>query len=83
MSGGGGGGACGRVAAQGGGAAVQRACECSHGRRRWAGGLAWVQLTWFGCGLADEMRVFVRLAARNRISNKLAVGETVTYCKFA
>ena len=35
MSGGGGGDACGRVAAQGGGAAVPRACECSHGRRRW------------------------------------------------
>ena len=32
--------------------AVQRACECSHGRRRWARGLAWVQLTWLGCVLA-------------------------------
>ena len=46
-----------RVAAQGGGAAVQHACECSHGRRRWAGGLAWVQLTWLGCGLAPEAQM--------------------------
>eukprot|EP00964_Phaeocystis_antarctica_P009831 scaffold5342_cov67-Phaeocystis_antarctica.AAC.4 len=87
VSGGGGGGACGRVAAQGGGAAVQRACECSHGRRRWAGGLAWVQLTWLGCGLASRAEMSVRgfAGAIRRISSQTCSTQTdcLTYCKFA
>ena len=62
------GGAVRAVKSQGGGVVARWRSVRVSGRRCWAGGLAWVQLTWLGCGLAR------RLASDEGLQNQPMAG---------
>ena len=47
-------------------------CECSHGRRRWEGGLAWVQLSWLNLSTCcSDRRKGVNIFMRNAFYARL------------